>query len=127
MPPAHPNCRCYAEPYWGEVPTNADGKSLAGIPARILERPKGVPEDWIASLTKDGKGIIYTDPSSKGATYIKVQKGNPNSSQPGQRYDNVRVQKNGESYDIGGNKVPKQSQESHIPLENFKFLEWLFK
>ncbi len=19
MPPAHPNCRCYAEPYWGEV------------------------------------------------------------------------------------------------------------
>ena len=95
-------------------------------PNPLTERPKNVPKDWVARPTKSGKGTIYQHPTEKG-TYVKVEKGNPNASQPGQRYDNVRVQKNGQSYDINGNKVPQQSQESHIPLKDFKFDPRLFK
>lgn len=84
----------------------------------ISKRPEGVPKDWKATPTKNGNGKIYQHPTEKG-TYVKVEKGNPNASQPGQRYDNVRVQKNGESYDKNGGVVPRRSEESHIPLEDF--------
>ena len=84
----------------------------------IAKRPEGVPKDWVAIPTKSGKGTIYQHPTEKG-TYVKVEKGNPNSSQPGQRYDNVRIQKNGKSYDKDGNIVPRRSKESHIPIEEF--------
>ena len=84
----------------------------------ISKRPEGVPKDWKASPTKNGDGKIYQHPTEKG-TYVKVEKGNPSASQPGQRYDNVRVQKNGKSYDKNGNVVPRRSRESHIPLEDF--------
>ncbi len=92
----------------------------------ISKRPEGVPKDWKATPTKNGDGVVYTNPKDPG-TYVKVQKGNPSSSQPGQRYDNVRVQKSGQSYDVNGNKVPQKSEEAHIPLEDFKFPEGLFK
>lgn len=84
----------------------------------ISKRPEGVPKDWKAKPTKSGEGTEYQHPTDKG-TYVKIEKGNPNSSNPGQRYDNVRVQKNGKSYDKYGNEVPRRSQESHIPLEEF--------
>lgn len=84
----------------------------------VSKRPEGVPKDWKSSPTKSGDGKIYQHPTEKG-TYVKVEKGNPNASQPGQRYDNVRVQKNGKSYDKNGNVVPIRSRESHIPLEDF--------
>ncbi|MBY0406771.1 MAG: hypothetical protein K2Q01_03705 [Rickettsiales bacterium] len=84
----------------------------------VFERPQGVPDDWVAKPTKSGNGRIYQHPTEKG-TYVKVEKGNPNASQPGQRYDNVRVQKNGESYDKNGNLILRRSQESHIPREDF--------
>ncbi|MFO0109700.1 MAG: phage minor head protein, partial [Alphaproteobacteria bacterium] len=91
------------------------------------ERPKNVPKDWKAKPTKKGDGVVYEKPGSKGATYVKVQKGNPNSSNPGQRYDNVRVTRNGKSLDKNGNPVPKDSKESHIPLEDFRFKPELFE
>lgn len=90
-------------------------------------RPKNVPKDWKAKPTKKGDGVVYEKPGSKGATYVKVQKGNPNSSNPGQRYDNVRVTRNGKSLDKNGNPVPKDSKESHIPLEDFRFKPELFE
>lgn len=93
----------------------------------IFERPKGVPKDWKATSTKDGKGIVYEKPGSRGASFVKTQKGTPESSQPGQRYDNVRWTRNGQSLDKNGNIVPKNSQESHIPLEEFKFDPEIFK
>ncbi|MEK6745702.1 MAG: minor capsid protein [Pseudomonadota bacterium] len=91
----------------------------------ITKRPKGIPKNWETKPTKNGDGVVYTDPKNHG-TYIKVQKGNPQSSNPGQRYDNVRVQKDGQSYDVNGNKVPQKSQESHIPIEDFKINEGFF-
>ena len=64
---------------------------------------------------------IYKDPKVKdGGTYVKVIKGDPKSTNPGQKVDNVRVQKTEQSFDKDGNKVPQRSQESHIPLEEFE-------
>ncbi len=93
----------------------------------IFKRPEGVPEDWERRPAKKGKGIVYEKPGSKGSTYVKIQKGNPNSSQPGQRVDNVRWVKDGKSLDRNGNVVPRNSEESHIPLEKFSFDKRLFK
>lgn len=95
---------------------------------KVLERPKNIPEHWKVEPTKKGDGRIYKDPKNSG-NYVKVQRGNPNSSQAGQRYDNVRVQKNGVSYDKYGNTLPSQgSEESHIPLDEFNpdILEKIF-
>ncbi len=52
---------------------------------------------------------------------MKVQRAEPKSSNPGQQYDNVRWQKNGQSLDVDGNPIKINSQESHIPIERFKF------
>lgn len=85
-----------------------------------------MPEDWIREDSKKGDGVIYRNPNDEG-TYIKIQRGKPNSSNPGQRYDNVRWQKSGQSYDLDGNPVERKSLESHIPLEDFKFDFEVFK
>lgn len=86
----------------------------------VFKRPDGVPDDWVEKPVKKGQGKVYTHPEENG-TYVRTQKGEPASSNPGQRYDNVRWQKNGKSMDVNGNVVKKGSQESHIPIEEFKF------
>jgi hypothetical protein len=80
-----------------------------------------VPKDWKKERTDDGRGYIYRDPKVKdGGTYVKVSKGNPSSSNPGQQENNVRVRKTGKSFDKDDNIVRRKSQESHIPLEEFE-------
>lgn len=86
-----------------------------------FKRPKGVPKDWVREPTKDKNGVIFIKPGSRGHTYVKIKKGAPNGSQAGQRVDNVRWQRNGQSLDKNGNPVPRKSEESHIPLEEFTF------
>ena len=87
-----------------------------------------IPKDWIRKPSNKGDGIKYIQPGTKNSTYIRIQKGNPNSSAPGQRHPYyVRWQKNGKSLDKNGNITNKDSYESHIPLENFHFKPELFK
>lgn len=92
----------------------------ATIDSKIFERPKGIPKNWEAVSTRTGTGVVYKHPKER-ETYVKVQKARPQSKKPGQQYDNVRWQKNKQSFDIHGNPVKKNSQESHIPLKDFKF------
>ena len=108
-------------------PKKPDGNKPQKPKPDITKRPEGVPKDWVAKPTEKGDGVVYEKPGSKGGTYVKVQKGNPNSSNSGQRYDNVRVTKDGKSLDKNGNVVPKKSQESHIPVKDFKFDPELFQ
>ncbi len=96
--------------------------------ARLFRRPQGVPKDWVRTKTKDGRGFVYTKPNTKGTTYVKIQKGNPNSTQAGQRVDNVRWQRNGQSLDKNGNAISTQkSLEAHIPVKDFIFNGGSFK
>ena len=87
----------------------------------LFKRPEGVPKDWVRDVTRDQKGVQYTKPNSGRGTYVKISSGELESTQAGQRYDNVRWQKDGKSLDVDGNVVPKNSQEAHVPFENFKF------
>ena len=85
-----------------------------------------MPKEWKRKPTKKGEGVVYEKPGDK-STYVKISKGDPKSTNPGQRYDNVRWQKNGQSLDKNGNPVPRRSEESHIPVEEFKFNPRVFK
>jgi hypothetical protein len=87
----------------------------------LFKRPEGVPKDWVREVTRDQKGVQYTKPNSGRGTYVKISSGEPESSQPGQQYDNVRWQKDGSSFDVDGNIVLQDSKESHVPFEDFKF------
>ena len=95
-------------------------------PKDIFKRPKDVPEEWQKASSRKGDGIKYIDPKSGGSTYIRISRGKPDSTNAGQRIDYVRWQRNGKSLDKNGNVVPKNSQEAHIPLEDFKFKPELF-
>ncbi len=144
------NCRCYAEPVKIPneklYPDAIDPvyPELILIPPLVLRRvvaegfkrvasatwktfkdpisirPKGVPKDWVKVPSKKGTGYKYIDPKNKHNN-VRVQKGNPESSNPGQKYDNIRWKKDGKYLDKYGKEVLEQSQESHIPLEDFKF------
>lgn len=95
-------------------------------PARSIEdRPKNIPKDWVKSSTKKD-GVQYTDPKDPG-NYVRIERADPRSSQPGQRYDYVRWQKNGRALDKNGNAVKAKSLESHVPIEDFNFKPELFK
>lgn len=93
---------------------------------KIFERPKNVPKDWIKKPSNKGEGTKYVDPKNPHS-YVRISRGKPESSNPGQRVDHVRWQKNGQSLDKNGNPVSTQSQESHIPLDKFKFKLGLFE
>jgi len=96
-------------------------------PTRSIEdRPKNIPKDWVKSTSNNGKGVRYRDPNNKH-NEVRVQRGEPNSSQPGQRQDYVTWKRNGQWLDKNGNRVPRQSLESHIPIDEFKFRPELFK
>ena len=96
-------------------------------PIDIFKRPKGVPKEWRKRATRKNDGVIYEKPGTKGATSIKIQKAKPESSNPGQRVDNVRWTRDGQSLDKNGNSVPKHSKESHIPFDDFQFKPEIFK
>jgi len=95
-------------------------------PTRSIEdRPANIPKDWLkSSIKKDG--VQYTDPKDPG-NYVRIERADPRSSQPGQRYDYVRWQKNGRALDKNGNVVSAKSLESHVPIEDFNFKSELFK
>ncbi len=43
------------------------------------------------------------------------------NSNPGQQVDNVKVRIDGHYKDAGGSRVPRKSQESHIPVHRFRY------
>lgn len=52
---------------------------------------------------------------------MRVMPGDPNSTYSSQQQPYVRRQVNGQFLDKDGNIVPKNSPDSHIPLEDFQF------
>jgi len=150
------NCRCYAEPVEVDttplevlallsgagivrtIGVRVGGAILRRIgrgreeppaqkPTRSIEdRPKNIPKDWVKSTSNNGKGVRYRDPNNKH-NEVRLQRGEPNSSQSGQRQDYVTWKRNGQWLDKNGKRVPRQSLESHIPIDEFKFRPELFK
>lgn len=104
---------------WEEVPAKP-------AEAPPLPKPENIPKNWEKIPSKKGDGVKYVDPKKSG-NEVRVQRGNPTSSNAGQRQDYVTWKRNGHYLDKYGNEVPRRSLESHIPIDEFKFKLELFK
>lgn len=102
----------------GLFSTKADDMAAAG--AKVLARPRGVPDNWVVTGTKKGGGTQYINPKNPHDR-VRVMPGNPNSPNPAQQNPYVKRQIDGKFYDASGNVVPGDSPEAHIPLEKFEF------
>jgi len=83
-----------------------------------IARPKGVPADWVAKPSKTGGGTRFVDPANPHNS-VRVMPGDPKSPFPNSQRPYVRHLKDGQSLDVNGNVVPKNTPEAHIPLEDF--------
>ena len=83
-------------------------------------RPEGVPAAWVEKPSKTGGGVRYVDPENPHNS-VRVMPGDPNSPYPNSQQPYVRHLKDGQSLDVNGNPVPKNTPEAHIPLEDFKW------
>ncbi len=93
---------------------------------RLFRRPKGVPKNWVRSSSKNKKGVRYRDPKNKH-NEVRIQQGNPRSSNLSQQKDYIKWKRNGQWMDKNDNIVTGESPESHIPIKDFKFNLGLFK
>ena len=90
-----------------------------------FERPKGVPENWEQSPSNKGEGMRYCDPNNPH-NEVRLQKGKPEVSNPSQQKDYVRWKKDGGWLDKDG-KPSTDIEDTHIPIEEFKFKLEIFK
>jgi hypothetical protein len=82
-------------------------------------KPPGVPGNWVRSADGSG-GYKWTNPNST-RDYVRVVPAKPNSPHATDRVPTCRRQKDGSFFDKDGNKVPRKSDGSHIPLNDFWF------
>ncbi|MBY0406768.1 MAG: hypothetical protein K2Q01_03690 [Rickettsiales bacterium] len=91
----------------------------------LFERPEGVPKEWKQMPADKQQGTKYIDPKNSHND-VRIQKGNPSSPYPLQREDYVRWKKDGRWLDKNG-KPSTDPKQTHIPLEEFKFISEIFK
>jgi len=75
-------------------------------------RPEGVPANWVAVPSRDGKGTKWVDPANpKGGDYVR------------ERGDGTLTQvKGGRALDANGKPAPKtRSPEAHFPRDQWEF------
>jgi RHS repeat-associated protein len=82
---------------------------------------KQMPKDWNMKPSDKGNGTKFIDPKNSAGNNVRVQGGNPNSSNPAQQQPYVRETKNGKVVDVKGNEVNPKSAESHIPKEKYRY------
>ena len=88
-----------------------------------------VPKEWGAGEpNQKGDGWRWSDPASPKDSGVRIDKGDPYSSQPSQREDHVVVRRGGRIIGRDGNPLPgdgslKENPElGHIPLS--EWLKW---
>lgn len=97
----------------------------AGI--KTYPRPKGIPKNWETTLSKRKGGIKYQqkvigkDGIAEIKTEVRVMPGDPNSKWLSQREPYVVHKSNGQTIDIYGSAVPKDSAPAHIPLKKYNY------
>jgi hypothetical protein len=92
----------------------------------IFKRPDGVPEDWLQTPSNKGEGVRYRDPRNLH-NEVRIQRGEPDVSNPLQQRDYVKWKRNGQWMDKDGNIVSGESPASHIPIEDFNFNPRIFR
>jgi hypothetical protein len=89
-------------------------QGLADVAVGAATRPPFVPKDWIEKPSNKGTGVKWVDPNNPHNS-VRLEPAKPGSSNPGQQQDYMVVTKNGQTLDLNGNAVPRQSLDSHIP------------
>ncbi len=92
---------------------------------RLFRRPEGVPREWVRKPSRNRKGYRYKGPKNEHND-VRIQKGDPNSTNTGQRQDYIRWKKDGKWLDKDGNPS-NDPRKTHIPINEFKFQPALFK
>jgi len=82
---------------------------------------KQLPDEMQSNSKSTKNGTIFHDPANPKANSVRVEPGNPNSSNPGQQSPYVKEVRNGKIIDKNGNEVKNRTQESHIPNEEYKY------
>jgi tetratricopeptide (TPR) repeat protein len=117
----HKKAQDFLEPYVKQPMPESQVRELihtTGI--QTFPRPKGIPENYIVSVSDKGVGMKYIDPKNNHS-YVRIMPGKPHSSLPHQQkpYANQRI--HGKSVDKNGSTVPNDAPEAHIPLEDFVY------
>jgi hypothetical protein len=89
----------------------------------LTKRPEGVPDNWIVKPTPKKDGIKYINPNNQHQQ-VRVMQGKIDHEHPHMRKPYIAwTNKAGQRLDIHGNPIHKKTQESHIPIDKFKFKE----
>jgi hypothetical protein len=110
--------------------TGAAGLASRGFraPPGTREIPEGIPEEWRIRPTKGEGGVWYYDPKVSKGNAVRVMPGDPTSPFPNSKSPYVRWQLNGQPLDVDGSVLPsKYSPDAHVPLQDFRFNQDLFK
>ena len=114
-------------PKYSPRPQTKLAPEKSDLPKQGFKPPAGtriqlpdIPKNWRIKPTKGQGGTRYVDPSNPGNS-VRVMPGNPRSPYANSRRPYVRWQKNGQALDRNGRPVSKNSQEAHIPLDEFRF------
>lgn len=110
----------------GEESDSNPTSSMIDNASNEWKPPRGkIPSGWgKGKPTRKGVGYRWVDPNNPDANGVRIDKGNPNNSQPTQQVDHVLVRKDGKVIGKDGRpidgSVKDSAVEAHIPLQ-----EWL--
>ena len=82
---------------------------------------KQLPSNWTMKMSDNKQGTKFLDPKNPSGNNVRAQRGNPNSSKPGQQQPYVKQMQNGKQVDVNGKQVNYDTQEAHIPQKDFKY------
>ncbi len=74
-----------------------------------------------SKTSNKGIGTKFMDPKNPKGNNVRVQQGNPNSSNPAQQKPYVKQTKDGQVIDKNGQSVSSDSPAAHQPKDEFKF------
>jgi RHS repeat-associated protein len=86
-----------------------------------VQTPRGMPGDtYQISPSAGGGGFRFTNPNNPN-DLIRTMPGNPNSPNPAQQQPYTIQQRNGQAYDINGNRVSPSDPAAHIQSNQFQY------
>ncbi len=112
----------FLKPYKGYMSETQARELIEKTGLPTFPRPKGIPENYRVKLSDKPGGIKYVHPTDEG-TYVRIMPGRPHSSNPRQQNPYVNQRINGKSIDKEGNIISNKSEEAHISVEEYVYIE----
>jgi len=113
-----PNAPQASLPGPNSSPASLPGSSQQRVLA--VDKPTGVPADWVEKPSKKGGGKIWTDPTNPHNS-VRSMPGNPTSPHAAQRQPYIKRMQAGKAQDVTGDPVSPDSEAAHIPTDQFTF------